>query len=143
MATQLAHIGFLEGRYGHQWGGIGAVAEAFGVACHEAGDFDKAIEWYGRALRCNDGSASIRVNERLGNLLARVALEGLREKAGAQTPEDVQHARDHVMEALRLLQSLAGVQPTAERFTLIASAWKRLAMIARLAGEAEAERSCI
>jgi hypothetical protein len=75
--------------------------------------------------------------------LARVALEGLREKAGTHTPKDVQDARDHVMEALRLLQSLAGVQPTAERFTLIASAWKRLAMIARLAGEADAERSCI
>ncbi len=143
MAGQLAHIGFLEGRHAQQWGSIGAVAEAFGVACHEAGAFDKAIEWYGRALRCNDGSASIKVNEQLGNLLARVAFETLRDKGEGRTQQDVGAAREQVMQALRLLQSLAGVQPTAERFTLIASAWKRLAMIARLAGEAEIERNCI
>jgi CHAT domain-containing protein len=142
-AGQLAHIGYLEGRHAAHWGGIGAVAEAFGVACHEAGAFDKAIAWYGRALRCNDGSASIKVNEHLGNLLARVALETLREKGSACTPQDVEAARAQVMQALRLLQSLAGVQPTAERFTLIASAWKRLAMIARLAGQADVERSCV
>jgi tetratricopeptide (TPR) repeat protein len=143
MAAQRAHIGYLEGRFGEQWGGIGAVAEAFGVACQEAVDFDKAIDWYSRALRCNDGSASIKVNEQLGNLLARVALETLREKGDRRAPQDVESARERVMQALKLLQSLAGVQPTAERFTLIASAWKRLAMIARLAGDADIERSCI
>jgi tetratricopeptide (TPR) repeat protein len=143
MAGQLAHIGFLEGRHAAHWGGIGAVAEAFGVACQEAGAFDKAIAWYSRALSCNDGSASIKVNELLGNLLARVALESLREKGTECTPQDVEDARAQVRQALRLLQSLAGVQPTAERFTLIASAWKRLAMIARLDGQADVERSCI
>jgi hypothetical protein len=42
-AGQLSRIGYLEGQHGKAWGGMGAVAEAFGVAYAAAGAFDPAI----------------------------------------------------------------------------------------------------
>jgi tetratricopeptide (TPR) repeat protein/triacylglycerol esterase/lipase EstA (alpha/beta hydrolase family) len=73
--TQVAKIGNLETRFAAIWGGSGEVADAYGAAWAEAGERDAAIRWYDRALAANDGGASIKAAEQLGNLRVRVAWE--------------------------------------------------------------------
>jgi len=108
----------LQARYAEQWGGIGAVAEAFGLAYADCGDADAAIDWYARAMRAGDGSASLRAAEQWANLLAR---------RGATRSDAVQGRRE-IHEAIRHLEQLIALHPTVERENLLASAWKRLAM---------------
>ena len=72
-ALQREKIRHLEARFEVDWGGMGAVAEAFGVACAAARDLDNAVRWYRRAVAANDGSASVKSSEQLANLLARLA----------------------------------------------------------------------
>jgi tetratricopeptide (TPR) repeat protein len=82
-AEQQGKIRYLEATFAPDWGKIGEVAEGFGRAWDEAGDRAAAIKWYMRALSANDGTASLKVVEQLGNLRARRAWE-MAEKA-AQT----------------------------------------------------------
>jgi hypothetical protein len=98
---------------------MGAVAEAFGLAYADARDVDKAIDWYRTAVHADDGSASFKAAEELGNQLAR------RGEARA----DPVAARRDVEEAIARLQKLVEIQPTAEREALLGSAYKRLVMI--------------
>ncbi len=72
---QQAKIRHLEAKFAPRWGDIGEVAEGFGRAWDEAGDRPAAIKWYTRALGANDGTASLKVLEQLGNLRARQAWE--------------------------------------------------------------------
>jgi len=123
---RLTKLRQLQARYQPLWGGIGAVAEAFGLAYSECGDVDAAIDWYRCAVGAADGSASMKAAEQLGNLLAR---------RGAQRDDAVQ-ARDEIRYAIRQLQQLADLQSTVERENLLGSAWKRLALVEE-AGAAE------
>jgi hypothetical protein len=111
----------LQARHAPQWGNIGAVAEAFGVAFAESGDLDAAIDWMRRAVQAGDGSASMKAAEQLGNLLARRG-------AGRS---DAAQAGAEIDEALKLLQQLAALHATVERENLLGSAWKRRAMVAQ------------
>ena len=138
---QLERTRHLEARFAALWGGMGAVAEAFATAYHKAGDRNAAITWYERALRANDASASLKAHENLGNLLARRAWE--RVDGPSAGPADFEQARSQITEALRGLQALAALQPTAERHSLCGSAWKRLAMIEQRAGDTAAERAAL
>ena len=150
---QRARIRHLEAQFAPRWGGMGAVAEAFGVAWNAAGDADSAITWYERALAANDSSASIKASEQWGSLRVRqawqrvddaaTALRRLRGTKGAAATEKVarahlagitRSARDAVSGALRLLNQLVALQPTMERHSLCGSAYKRLAMIERADG---------
>jgi tetratricopeptide (TPR) repeat protein len=145
---QLERARHLEARFGALWGGMGAVAEAFAMAYHKAGDRNSAITWYQRALRSNDASASLKAHEHLGNLLARRAWERVdayRSRPGAPEPgeDDFRQAREELTQALRGLQALAGLQPTAERHSLCGSAWKRLAMIEQRSKDTTAERAAL
>ncbi len=112
---QLDKLRYLDAEFASLWGGMGAVAEAFGVAYAGANAIDKAIDWYARALDAADGSASFKAAEQLGNLRVRQA-----EKAG-----DVAGIRAGIAQ----LERLAAVQPTLERANLLGSAWKRLTMV--------------
>ena len=85
---QQAKIRHLEGRFALLWGDIGEVAEAFGRAWAETGDRQSAIKWYTRALNANDGTASLKVIEQLGNLRARNAW-AMAEDALAKFAQDV------------------------------------------------------
>jgi len=109
----------LEGRFGMRWRHIGEVAEAFGRAWDAAGDQGAAIGWYTQALGANDGSASLKVAEQLGNLRARHA-------AAMDHPA---RAREEIAAALRLLEQAAALHSTIERECLCGSAWKRVAML--------------
>ena len=141
-SRQLTHIGHLEGRFAARWRSIGAVCEAFGVAYAAAGAFEDAIRWYEEALSCNDASASIKASEKLGNLLVRQALTRLQAKGARAKVADFAAARDGVEKGRRLLLALSALLPTVERLSLAGSAWKRLALIERLAGNPAAELDC-
>ena len=75
VVEQQARIRHLEAKFGPRWGDIGEVAEGFGRAWDEAGDRPAAIKWYTRGLTANDGTASLKLLEQLGNLRARQAWE--------------------------------------------------------------------
>ncbi|HEY2815736.1 MAG TPA: CHAT domain-containing protein [Casimicrobiaceae bacterium] len=72
-AQQQAKIRHLEALFAARWGDIGEVAEGFGRAWAETDDFPTAIKWYERALNANDGTASLKAVEQLGNLRAKNA----------------------------------------------------------------------
>ena len=117
-------VRFLEAKFAPQWGGMGAVAEAFAAAYDVARDVDKAIEWYRVAVACEDGSASFRAAEGLGIQLSR---RGEGSVDAAQAKRDIKEAIEH-------LDRLVALQATSERQALLGSAWKRLTMVeARLA----------
>lgn len=167
---QRARIRHLEVRFASQWGGIGEVAEAFAGAYASARDVASAIRWYERAVAANDGSASLRATEQLGNLRAREALGKAEEAkkrvegrvaapAGTRkTRRTARRARDRdrkglvrtfanaradIASALTLLERLADLHPSIERESLCGSAWKRKAMLEALAGKPRDEIKAI
>ncbi|MEO8524790.1 MAG: CHAT domain-containing protein [Caldimonas sp.] len=119
LQAQRDKLRFLEAKFAPLWGGMGAVAEAFGLAFADVRDLDKAIDWYRAAVRADDGSASFRAAEQLGDQLAR------RGEASA----DAVRGRHDVEEAIDRLKRLVEMQPTIEREALLGSAYKRLVMI--------------
>lgn len=142
----------LEDRFDRRWGDTGRVAEAFAVAWAEAGNRHRAQAWYRRALAANDGGATMRAAEQLANLQARLAWDDVARSAAASTPPTgtgrarrarraavdptvVRKARAAVAGAIRTLDRLVALQPTIERHSLLGSARKRQAMMARLAGD--------
>lgn len=140
-ATQLEKVRHLQARFATLWGGMGAIAEAFGLAYNEAGDQDAAIGWYQRAVQCNDGSASMKAQEQLGSLRARRAWARI--STGKPTAARLAQARQEIRTALDSLKALAQLQPTLERHSLHGSAWKRLALVERLAGQPRAEAAAL
>ncbi len=137
----LRQVRGLQDRYAEQWGGMGAVAEAFAVACDAAGDIEQAIDWYARALRSNDASASMQAHEKYGNLRVRRAWDGAKDAHKGSPALDA--ARQAITEALRDLLALAALQPTTERLSLCGSAWKRLAQLEDRAGDAAQQRAAL
>ncbi|MDQ6638638.1 MAG: CHAT domain-containing protein, partial [Pseudomonadota bacterium] len=117
--AQRDKIRFLEEKFAPLWGRMGAVAEAFGLAWADARDVDKAVEWYRAAVEAEDGSASFKAAEELGNQLAR----------RGESRADPGAGRRDVEEAIARLAKLVEIQPTAERESLLGSAYKRLVMI--------------
>jgi tetratricopeptide (TPR) repeat protein len=116
---RLQRLHALQARYQERWGGMGAVAEAFGLAYAEGGDLDAAVDWYARAVRAGDGSASLRAAEQWANLMAR---------RGAVHADAVK-GRAEIHAAIAHLQQLAALHATVERESLLGSAWKRLTMV--------------
>ncbi|MDO9434529.1 CHAT domain-containing protein [Hydrogenophaga sp.] len=143
--SQREKIRYLEARFEADWGGMGAIAEAFGVACTAANDIDHALHWYRRAVSANDGSASVKASEQLANLMARQAWKRINDaqRAGADAARLkplLAQSREDIATAVRTLEALVTVAPTVERESLLGSAWKRLAMVEGVAG-ASAARS--
>ncbi len=140
LARQREHLRHLEARFGALWGGMGAVAEAFGLAWAKADDMAQAVAWYGRATAAADASASMKAHEQWLNLRARLAETQARQHAPGS--RDWARCRAEVQAATTQLEALAALQPTVERLNLVGSAWKRLAMLqagnARAAADARA-----
>ncbi len=121
----------LEQRYEARWGGIGAVAEAWGLAWQHQGERTRAIHWYERAVSAADASASFRAEEQLLNLQAREAW------APAHATEAGTAARRALLLSVTgRLSDLAARRPTVERLNLLGSTWKRLALLERGDGPA-------
>lgn len=116
---RLEWIKQLESQHAAQWGGLGAVAEAFGTAYVHHGDLDGAVRWHQQAMAAGDAGASFRSAEQLANSLAR---------RGESQVEHAKGRRD-IQAAIGLLEQLISLRPTVERESLLGSAWKRLAML--------------
>jgi len=126
----------LRERFGDRWGRIGAVAEAFGLVYAACRAYARAEEWLDRAVQASDGSASLKAAEQLANVRVRQAMT---------LPDD--QARQVIAAVVVRLGELTRPYPTGERYSLLGSACKRLAMIeARTPAEARripAERGAL
>ncbi len=148
---QLEKIRHLQARFESQWGGMGAVAEAFGVAYAGAKATESAIEWYGRAQAAGDGSASIKASEQLANLRVRLAWDRVDKtrkgkKKGTASPvlqSALAQGRVDIQLAMAVLDSLVSLAPTVERGCLLGSAHKRLAMLEEVAEDTAAADKAI
>jgi CHAT domain-containing protein len=132
-ARRLDHIRHLEARFGDLWGGMGAVAEAFGLAYAESGQRERAVDWYAQAVAAGDGSASIKAAEQWLNLRVRLAVDRA-EKAPAGGPARrrvVDDALAEIADARARLEGMAALE-TLERLMLCGSACKHLALVAAL-----------
>ena len=114
-----ARLEQLEGEHSAEWGNRGAVGQGFGAAYGELRDFDRAIEWYGRAIKTEDGAASLRASEQLANFRAR---------RGANM-QDLVEGRREILTAIALLERLLAIDATSERASLLGSAYKSLAAL--------------
>lgn len=130
---QLDKLRYLEAEFARLWGGMGAVAEGFGLAYAGANAVDKAIEWYRTAVDAEDGSASFKAAEQLGNQFVR---RGERQLDGAAARRDIQ-------EGIAQLERLAAVKPTLERESLLGSAYKRLTMVEWRAGRKDKAQTAL
>jgi len=132
--AQADKVRHLEAQFAPLWGAMGAVAEAFGVAFAAANDIDRAIVWFRSALDAQDGSASFRAAEQLGNLLVRQAASF----------DDADKARTGIAAGIHELEKLAAVQTTIERGAGLGSAYKRLTMLEWQSGrKAEAHAALV
>ena len=130
---QRAKIRHLEARFGPLWGGMGAVAEAFGLAWAAAGDRAAAVAKYQQALAANDGSASLKASEQIGNLQVRMAWAGV---------DKVRGSRDEAKRKLAALGKPAAAgegQPRGKLEAALASGERALADAARAARKPIAE----
>jgi tetratricopeptide (TPR) repeat protein len=129
---------YLDATFGAKWGRLGNVAEAFGKAWSAAGQDQKAIAWFDKALAANDGHASFRSSDQLANLRARLAWGTLKTQAtrsadGLQASDvALDAARAEILESIRRLEAVLEVQETSERLSLCAASYKRLAFVERM-----------
>jgi CHAT domain-containing protein len=144
-ASQCEKIRYLESRFEVEWGGMGAVAESFGVAFAAAHDLQRARRWYQRAVAANDGSASIKSSEQVANIGARLAWDRIHRLMLKNPEKPVPQAmlaagRKAIQQAIAMLNALLTLAPSIERESLLGSAYKRLAQIEGVAQNAQAER---
>ncbi|MEJ8860007.1 CHAT domain-containing protein [Variovorax robiniae] len=121
-----AEVQQLDTSYGDTWQASGEVCAAFGAAYAEDSMSDRAILWYQRACRAEDGGGSVKALQQLGNLKARAG-----EKLGD---------REAVMDAISLLDHAFALARSSEGASLLGSAWKRLAKLDEKAGAKPSSR---
>ena len=144
-ARQREKIRYLESQFEVAWGGMGAVAESFGVAFAAAHDLKRALHWYQRAVAANDGSASIKSSEQIANIGARLAWSRVH-LATLKVPEKpvstslLAQSRKDIRHAIHMLEALTTLAPSIERESLLGSAYKRWAEVEGVAENAQAER---
>jgi hypothetical protein len=167
LSDERDRIAMLEKRFARHWEQYGRVAESFGVAYAKARDERKAVEWYTKALRANDGGASIKAAEQRINLEVRLAwnevsaayaeLEAARNggsrkrsktdkktsAAEERLTKVIADARPRIEASIGSLQHLVSLETSMERASLLGSAYKRLALIAAIEKKADEEKAAI
>jgi CHAT domain-containing protein/pimeloyl-ACP methyl ester carboxylesterase len=102
-----------------------ALQEALGEAFGEASLFDRAIQYYEAALKNSKCAASIKAIEQLANLRIRMAVETFETDPGSY-----EISKSIIEAQIKSLKSLMQtIVPTAERWSMIGSGYKRLAQI--------------
>jgi CHAT domain-containing protein len=125
-------VHWLDRQFAPLWGSSGAVAEAFGAAYSAIAEVDRAVDWYRKAVDAEDGSASFKAAEQLGNQLVR---------RGERSSGAAEEARADIDAGIAQLAALAVVKRTPERLSLLGSAYKRRTMFeTRLARAAEKDK---
>jgi tetratricopeptide (TPR) repeat protein len=138
------------------------IGELFGDAYQAVGDLPEAIRWYDAVIAAPDVPTSVRAVEQRCNLHVRQAWEQVSSadtarKAAAESGATARALRVRgaalrkaTIAARRVItletQKLSGLEPfgsTTERYDLLGSAMKRLAMIERIARRPAAERAAL
>lgn len=145
----------LEMRFANLWGDQGEVARAFAIAWDSAKHPDKAISWYERAIKAEDGGASLKNLAQVSNIKVRQAIKIL-DMANEESPiqndnsfgenkfqQKLEHSRNIIMKEIMSLQQLVAIAPTMDLLCICGSAQKRLAMLERIAGDQVAERAAL
>lgn len=109
------------------------VASALGLAWGEAHFWPKAIEWLEKALSASQGNCPIQVIEQLANFrVRRAADDWLKPRRQDVSEIDGPMCKKEIERAIADLKMLCRHAPTAERFSLLGSAYKRLALMQEL-----------
>ncbi len=95
-----------------EWKNQGRIAEAIGLAWRDLNQKHKALAWLKRAIQATDGTASLAATEQQLNIAARAS----------GSIEDIAPLIDQ-------MNVLAGFAPTAERWSILGSAYKRQAIL--------------
>lgn len=103
------------------WTESAKLSEAAGDACSELRMFGEAVEHYDLAARAEEATVSMRAIEQAANLRARHAVD-------LMARDDVKSADLVAMveKSISDLKHLLEISPTAERYSLLGSAYKRL-----------------
>lgn len=160
--AQFEKIKYLRDVFESEWGTVGVVAEAFGLAFAAVGKFDDAVTWLERARDCEDGTASLKASEQLAKVYVQAARENVEREMqstqhAAYRESRIWHAKHvqptlekmindadkRIEKALTLLEKLQKLRETVERHSLRAYAYKRRSMLHALRGNAEAEQNAI
>lgn len=104
-----------------KWLEDGRMYAALGRAYGRAGKFDTAVEYYTKALKAEDGAMTLKDIEQLANLEVRRAVQWWKERKKSR--EEILASIDSGIRRLEVLE------PTAERYSLRGSAFKRRAMV--------------
>lgn len=119
----------LETSYGALWGNIGRVAEGFGRAYRDLGLLEPAATWLSLAVATNDGTAPLKAWEQRLNVQTRLIADS-DGSAGAMLT--AQEKADRVAKLVTLAaeaQAFVEGFPTAERWSIFGSIFKRIALL--------------
>ncbi|MCG6870499.1 MAG: hypothetical protein LJE91_17715 [Gammaproteobacteria bacterium] len=105
------------------WASLGAVQSAFGAAYGELGIFHKAVSHYENALEAEDGRMDLYLVEQEANLKVRWAADLATAAENGVVPL--------IRDAIKSLNALIGLGETVERYSMLASACKRYALVTR------------
>ena len=121
-----------------EWVKNGRVCAALGEAYGEARQFEKGIHWYEKALEADDAQVRLKDIEQLANLESRLAAEKWK------TSKNAEEALQKIDRSIQRMQSLIDglamkavrdggekLALTAERLSLLGSAYKRKALISK------------
>jgi hypothetical protein len=138
-------LAWLDDRFGERWAGHGDVAEAFGKAWAAWRSDEKAVAWYRRAVQDGGGRTTFDAAEQLASLQARLAWNALKAKAqgGGASSDDIGAARAQIADSVRMLRLLLDVQASVDRLATCGGAYKRMALVGRVAGDEVAESEAI
>ena len=124
------HLARVPERLRDDWLARADVAAAVGFAWGETGAWVEAVEWLERALIAPTGDCPVRAAEQCANFHVRIASEQWSQlRGGAVGDEDRRPLLDRIGGAIAQLDHICQRAPSAERFSLLGGACKRLAWI--------------
>ncbi len=103
------------------WASLGSVQSSLGAAYGELGMFEQAVGHYEKALEAEDARINLKLVEQEANLKVRWA--------AMLSGEGKKGATSIIQDAVKQLITLIGLGKTVERYSLLASAYKRYALI--------------
>ncbi len=115
-----------------RWLAQADVCAALGLVWGELREFGQAVSWLNKAITAERGECSMRALEQQASFRVRLALEqwrATRRQSAAKREAARLDARDQIETALLDLDVLCRRAPTVERFSLLGSAYKRLALV--------------
>lgn len=129
ITSQLARVPTTQAE---RWLARADVCAALGLAWGELREFEQAVNWLNQAITAERGDCSMRALEQQASFRVRLAVERWRaaqRQSTAQREAVRLAAVDQIEAALLDLDVLSRRAPTVERFNLLGSAYKRLALV--------------